>query len=1284
MRDRASLFEFLGSHLGWPVSAEDTFTYAEPLLQSGAGAETPSVEVSRLLPFGADDKFLILLAEWQTPLRRIELREILQKVRARIRLAGAYGGRALNEIVFVCPAQGYEAVWFAHFEEQEGRQPRLQVFGWEQNRAEATRTLRDVNLPALALPTRDLYDNLDWEEGYTRWLKAWDVQAVTREFFNDYKKVFDQVQGQITGVPGDAKLFTQRLMNRLLFLQFLAKRGWLRFGDGPDRENYLPLLWQDWKTRDSHAPEASFYRSRLRQLFFLGLNNSACRDLRRNDPTLFSQIGEMPFLNGGLFEEASEDKITADNPGAVVPNSAMAAVLDLFARYNFTITESTPDDVDVAVDPEMLGEVFERLVTLDERKSSGSYYTPRAIVQFMCREALKGYLGGLDAVVDRVPGASEEVTKRDADAALRKLSRMRIVDPACGSGAYLLGMLHELFDLMGILETRLRPLSEQDKYQRKLDIIQKNLYGVDLQEFAIETARLRLWLSLVVEDERHPLDNPDDCDVALPNLDFKIEAGDSLAAPSPRSLAFALYGEAYAKDAQALARLEAEFFAPNRDGQGRTKKAVRGDIEATLASLKHLIGSDTLPGVLDWRVAFAEVFAPEEPAVDLGGALNMGGTLAGPSRIGGFDVVLANPPYGATVGDTTRDIYFDPKQAAEKGQSKDTYGLFIARALQLLKPGGQFCYIVSDTWRTIKSHKPLRRRLAQTTTVRHVLDLPAWVFDGPTVNTNILTFTLTPPSANHTLIAGDLRNIPSGDWKTLESNLRSAAAHGPDVQTTRYARYTYPQSKIGTYDNFSFFIGSPRLYDLMSDPRFQKLGDVADVKVGLQTGDNEYYLRKRPGVRGSYRLLDESLLLTEAEIAALTEAEKRNGVDPAEHDGRHFVPYDKGGESDAIGGWLPNYYVPTGYFIDWSKASVHRMQTTVSEKQGGKVGARFQNSQFYFKKGLTWSDVGVYSPTLRFSGNGVFDVKGSRMITNDLDDKLVLGILCSEYGRFVIKNISNHTVSTQVDDIREMLVPRSVTEQKALTDQICSLVTQVEEKQKQNSRYSYHLHEQKEIDALVYHLYSLDADDIREVELWYCRRYDRLAQAQGLAAEVQTKYAKHLAHADSLMAKPPGYWKSHPWLALIAQGEGARLDFKQALGVNPHTGAPSSTGHSSIVKAVAAFLNTEGGTLLLGVSDAGELKGLAPDFAHCVHKNADGFELKLRQLLNANLTPPQHSDIAVKFETFPEGVICRVDVPADPGITYFNGTEIYVRDGNQSVPLAGRNLVEWSQRRSGR
>jgi len=157
------------------------------------------------------------------------------------------------------------------------------------------------------------------------------------------------------------------------------------------------------------------------------------------------------------------------------------------------------------------------------------------------------------------------------------------------------------------------------------------------------------------------------------------------------------------------------------------------------------------------------------------------------------------------------------------------------------------------------------------------------------------------------------------------------------------------------------------------------LGGIADVKVGLQTGDNAYYLRKCAGARGSYQLLDGSKLLTEGQLANLTEKEKRNGINPKKYDGRHFVPYHKGGSSDADGGWLPSYYVPTQYFIDWSKDAVQSLQSSPA--------ARFQNSGSYFSEGLTFSRTGVYAPTYRLNSSSVFDTEGSAIISDELEPR---------------------------------------------------------------------------------------------------------------------------------------------------------------------------------------------------------------------------------------------------------------------------------------------------------
>src|SRR5262249_5714286 len=159
---------------------------------------------------------------------------------------------------------------------------------------------------------------------------------------------------------------------------------------------------------------------------------------------------------------------------------------------------------------------------------------------------------------------------------------------------------------------------------------------------------------------------------------------------------------------------------------------------------------------------------------------------------------------------------------------------FIARGLQLLRLTGQMCFIVSDTWRTIRSHRPLRRKLLETTSVTHVIDLPYWIFQA-TVNTCILTLKNSASTDSHTLIAADLRGIERGDWGLLAENLKAIAEHGIDLQTTSYARYTFPQKLIESYANVPFFIGPPNLYRLMCDERFARLHDIADVKVGLQT-----------------------------------------------------------------------------------------------------------------------------------------------------------------------------------------------------------------------------------------------------------------------------------------------------------------------------------------------------------------------------------------------------------------------------------------------------------------
>jgi len=955
---------------------------------------------------------------------------------------------------------------------------RIAVVPGEPNRTGAEQLLR---IDAESVPGGGAASPLAIQEIHDH---AFDVEKVTKAFYDSYQQVFGRVEGMIGGfgANGDARrLFTQRLFHRLMFVVFVQKKGWLEFHG--HRKDYLTALWEAYRRRPEEPRERdNFYRDRLLRLY---------QDILNRTPELLSVarngfvqqlVGSGPYLNGGLFAEDALDR----TPGLHVPDGAIYEILfELFEKYNFTITEATPLEVEVAVDPEMLGKVFEELVTY--RRDTGSYYTPKVVVSFMCREALKGYLRvavpqePADAVA-RFVDLHDPAELKDGEAVLQALREVRVCDPACGSGAYLVGMLHELLDLRAALFAT-RSLGTEFVYDRKLEIIQNNLYGVDIDTFAVDTARMRLWLSLVVDFD----DGGDYTRVPpLPNLDFKIERGDSLTVPRPVHLGLA--GETVYRAQQ----LKAEFMTTH----GRDVERIHREVEGLLVTLEAMSTVRATGDGFNWWVRFAEVFTDPPAPTAAAGPANGNGVARRPA---GFDIVLANPPYGAEVGDSVRNLYFDRKE--EGAQSKDTYGLFIARGLELLRPGGYLSYIVSDTWRTIRTHRPLRARLVGRTRLHHLLDLPAWIFDA-TVNTCILNLRVEERDEHHALTAGDLRALPGGGWDGLALTLTKLSAAAPDEQTELLARYTYPQRTITLTESRPFFIGSPGLFERCFGRGLPRLGDLAEVRVGLQTGDNPAYIRKSPGVQGSYDLVDPGQVLTAAELAALDDAERRDGIDPARHGGRRFVPYDKGGESAAREGWLPNYHVPTGYFIDWSRDSVRRLRTlTVADvnRRRGKdvspgdetrIASRFQNAEFYFRQGITFSDSGVYAPTFRRSAGSVFDQKGSVIVPRDgVDRDFLLGVLCSRWARYVFKTYINHTVSTHVDSIKELPIRRGGAE----AEPIAARVRRIIARQEADPRYPYHLHEQREIDALVASLYGLSAEDVNEIDLWFRRRYPTLA-----------------------------------------------------------------------------------------------------------------------------------------------------------------------------------------------
>lgn len=844
VKDQGSFLQgFLHDALRWPVErgverCEDiAYQWTTKELQAdNLDERLVDGQVLQLQPFTDSQPWGVFLLEFKEPyvltagrgmtgpLRRV-LRGLVPKRRASANQA-TQKKWARENLLFISTHQ-YRHFRFSYFKAplEAGRAAPLASFGWNEGDTHI-RTLCEHHLPPLAFPDDGGADAQAWLRD---WSEAFSVEKVTKEFFRQYHEVFEAMEARTKGVPSGEprRLYTQRLLNRLMFAYFIQKKGWLEF-DG--RKDYLRALFEK-----AQADKEDFLNERLYDAFFCGFNTHDTKLSARQEEQLVARRGRIPFLNGGLFEM---DEDGYDVQGKVhIPNGAFAEVLDLFERYNFTISESTPLDIEVAVDPEMLGKVFEELVT--GRHESGSYYTPRPIVSFMCREALKGYLGRFEkdeAAVARFVDHDDPSGLHNPEGILNALREVKVCDPACGSGAYLLGMMHELLRLRAALFKSDAKLDPKTMYQRKLEIIENNLYGVDLDPFAVNIAMLRLWLSLVIEYEG-------DTPPPLPNLDFKIGRGDSLTAPDPLAEgATNMFVQRRDELADQIIGLKRQYMNAH---DYQKKQELRKKITQAEKDLAELAEGGTLPeNAFDWRVKFAEVFAPRGGTeATLDGKFGFIADMK-PQReftqtlgreAGGFDIVLANPPYirAEIIKQQMGDAYKQHLCAVYPEayvKTADLYVAFYARAHQLLRRGGAACFISSNKWLRAGYGEKLRQQLLDGQAFRLVVDFGALpVFQDVAILTQVSLWTKEPRRGSDTA------------WATV-TDLQECYDEGVQIHVMRIAEKVSAQN---------FGAGGTRLRSASAakwQDRMEKgahrLGDVLSGKIlnGVKTGLNDAFI----------------------------------------------------------------------------------------------------------------------------------------------------------------------------------------------------------------------------------------------------------------------------------------------------------------------------------------------------------------------------------------------------------------------------------------------------------
>jgi type I restriction-modification system DNA methylase subunit len=670
---------------------------------------------------------------------------------------------------------------------------------------------------------------------------AFSVEAVTKEFFIQYASLFSEIDAALQKLAAKDKTignefkeknvstvdFAKKLMGQIVFLYFLQKKGWLGVAKGQDwgtgPHDFLRRL-----ARGDYGAYDNFFNDVLEPLFYDTLATD-----RGHEAWCNRFKCRIPFLNGGLFEPLADydwRKIDIILPDRLFTNSEFVehgvtgtGILDVFDRCNFTVNEAEPLDKEVAIDPEMLGKVFENLIEENRRKGLGAFYTPRAIVHHKCQECLINYLdtalntdketvprkdietfirlgeqiSHYEAVDAKYPIKMPATIEKHARLIDEKLATITVCDPAVGSGAYPVGMMTEIVRARCALTSYFNDVHDRTPYHFKRHAIQNCLYGVDIDPGAVEIAKLRLWLSLVVDEEDVKQIKP------LPNLDYKIVTGNSLMGFPFKS-----------QRLQQIEKLKSQFFdETDHDSKAKLKRHIDSELTACLAAAKKSYGYEIN---FDFDLWFSEVFHGKN----------------------GFDVIIANPPYVGEKGH--KELFTEIKKGGLGGfylGKVDIFYFFFHLALNIGRPSASIAFITTNYYPTADGARKLRFDFRKRATVKNLINLGELkLFEAALGQHNMIT--ILSKSNNPSVVAQNCITKRNG---VVSSEVLQDILQGRDAQT-QYFRV--PQDDL--YDGEENYIriqGAKGSSGDLSHSVLSKLsasdsllGNECIVNIGMRTG----------------------------------------------------------------------------------------------------------------------------------------------------------------------------------------------------------------------------------------------------------------------------------------------------------------------------------------------------------------------------------------------------------------------------------------------------------------
>ena len=581
---------------------------------------------------------------------------------------------------------------------------------------------------------------------------AFSVEALSDEFFDKYREQYADFIQYITGkrfvkagskweekVLGEPNAtlmqafdynekkirdYVKKMMGRITFLHFLQRKGWM-CGD----LNYMQNMFEN------SAYKNDYLDSVLEPLFFGILNTKpAEREALFADygwdKSLLAEWKDIPYLNGGLFERDEEDE-----PESRFPADYFKRLFQFFSEYNFTIDENDPNDAEVGVDPEMLGKIFENL--LEDNKDKGAFYTPKEIVRYMCQESLIAYLETNTSIAKEkirqfVLSPEESVVdipENKKPKLLAALEEVKICDPAIGSGAFPMGLLNELLHCREVLSGE-----HYDRAEIKKSIIQNNIYGVDIEKGAVDIARLRFWLSIVVDEETPS---------PLPNLDYKIMQGNSLIESFMGvDLSKLTFEKEYKKDKGEISLFDDEknrlqktvshllssyYSCSDHDRKVKLQQEISDTINKQLEAQAYnpeilrelrIINLAENNKFFFWHTWFSDVFSRDNKE--------------------GFDIVIGNPPYITYRGkekNSISDSELNNLIATYTHSAEykvNSYALFTEAGINLCNNRGTISYIIPGTILQNDYLKKIREFLICRNQIKEIVSFSNKVFDAVT------------------------------------------------------------------------------------------------------------------------------------------------------------------------------------------------------------------------------------------------------------------------------------------------------------------------------------------------------------------------------------------------------------------------------------------------------------------------------------------------------------------------------------------------------------------------